>query len=234
MPAQPHFTPAFFQFLRQLAKNNTRDWFLANKPVYERDVKAPTLRFIEDVRPRMAKAVGPHIRVDAKAMQRMNRDTRFGKDKSPYKTAVGLMFPHQKAGELMLGYHLTLGPGKGVGEEGCKAYAGIWEPDGPTLEAIRTRIMVKPDDWRKAVGGAFAKRYVFEGESLKRPPKVGDCPVDADHPLIDDLKRKSHAAAAVFDEKEVCRTGFLDDYIESVKVGAPLMKEICKAAGVPW
>jgi uncharacterized protein (TIGR02453 family) len=233
MPAAPHFTPAFFRFLRDLSKDNTRDWFLANKPRYEEDVKAPALRFITDLKPRMAK-LSPRIEVSEKpvggSMQRMNRDTRFSKDKSPYKTNVGLMFGHEGAGELMLGYHLSLA----AAPAGIKAYVGLWEPDGPTLDAVRTRIMVKPDEWTKAVRGKFAERFAFEGESLKRPPKVNGCIVEADHPLIEDLKRKGHAAAAAFDEKAACAPGFLDEYMATLRLGLPLMAFLCGAIKRPW
>lgn len=234
MGATPHFTPAFFKFLRQLSKNNSREWFLAHKDEYEQHVKAPMARFITDVMPGMKK-ISPHIDVDPKpvggSMGRLNRDIRFSNDKSPYKTSMVAMFPHVKAGDLLLGYRVSLGPGD------IKAYSGLCDPDGATLEKIRTRIMVKPGDWRKAVGepdDGFLARYTFEGESLKRPPKVGECAVEPDHPLIDDLKRKGHAASTPFDEKTVCSPDFLDAYLESAKVGAPLMTFLCKAVGVPF
>ncbi len=241
---QPHFTPAFFQFLRQLAKHNSPEWFKDHKAEYEQHVKGPMLRFIADLRPRIAK-ISTHIEVDPKlvggSMQRMNRDTRFSKDKSPYKTSVGAMFGHDVGSgkELKLGYHLSLAPDKGGEREagkasGTKAYVGIWEPDAKALDAIRTRIMVKPDEWKKAVGARFAASHTFEGESLKRPPKVGDCAVDPSHPLIDELKRKSHAAAAAFDEKTVCAPDFLDEYVEAVKAGSPLMAFLCGALKLPY
>jgi uncharacterized protein (TIGR02453 family) len=228
---QPHFSPSFFHFLCQLAKNNSREWFLANKPMYEEHVKTPMLRFITDLKPRMAK-ISPRIDVDPKpvggSMQRLNRDTRFSKAQSPYKTIVGAMFGHDGGGDLMLGYRMSLAPGD------IKAFVGLWEPDGPTLDKIRTRIMVKPDEWKKVVGGNFAAQYTFEGESLKRPPKVGSCAVEADHSLIDDLKRKSHAAAATFDEKAVCSEDFLDEYVQVAKLGSPLMSFLCGTLKLPY
>lgn len=231
MPGTPHFSPALFAFLRGLAKNNSREWFAAHKDDYESHVKGPLLRFIEDLRAPMGR-ISPRIMVLPKAaggsLMRMNRDTRFSKDKNPYKTHAGAMFGHDKAGELSLGYHLTIAPGE------IKAYTGVWEPDGPTLETVRTRIMVKPDEWIKAVGGAFGKSHAFEGESLKRPPKVGGCAVEEGHPLVADLKRKSLAASTTFSEKDVCAASFLDDYVASVRAGAPLMTFLCKAAGLPF
>ena len=230
----PHFTPAFFQFLRDLASNNSRDWFQANKQRYEVHVRTPMLRFITDLKPRMAR-ISPRINVDPKplggSMQRINRDTRFSKDKSPYKPCAGAMFGLETGGgdeALMLGYHLSLSPAAN------KAYVGLWEPDAKALDKIHTRIMVKPDEWKKAVGGKFAARHAFEGESLKRPPKVAACTVQQDHPLIDDLKRKSHAAAATFEEKAVCSADFLDEYVEVAKLGSPLMTYLCGTLKLPY
>jgi uncharacterized protein (TIGR02453 family) len=178
----------------------------------------------------MAK-ISPRIDVDPKpvggSLGRLNRDTRFSKDKSPYKTSMVAMFGHDKAGEL----RLSLAPGE------IKAYTGLCDPDGPTLEKIRTRIMVQPGEWRNAVGepdDGFLSRYTFEGESLKRPPKIGTCAPEEDHPLIEDLKRKSRAASMKFDEKAACATDFIDAYMESVKLGSPLIVFVCKAIDVPY
>lgn len=227
----PHFTPSLFTFLRGLAKNNTKEWFTAHKDDYEAHVKEPMLRFIADLEPRMAK-ISPRIEVIPKvvggSMQRINRDTRFSKDKSPYKACASAMFGHDKAGELKLGYHLAIMPGS------IKAYVGLWEPDGPVLEKVRTRIMVKPDEWTKAIGGAFGKSHTFEGESLKKPPKIDGCVIEADHPLVEDLKRKSHAACTTFTEKDVTSAKFLDEYVASVKAGVPLMAFLCKATGMAF
>ncbi|MEX2218572.1 MAG: TIGR02453 family protein [Phycisphaerales bacterium] len=226
-PKQPHFTPALFKFLRGLAANNTREWFQANKDAFEEHVKGPVLRFIEDVGPRLAK-LSPYIEAGPRSLHRMNRDTRFSKDKSPYKTAVTATFRHAKAGEMMLGYHLSLEAGK------ARAYFGLWEPETPVLEAVRGRILAQPAEWKKAVAPVAKGSHTFEGESLKRPPKVGGEAVAEDHPFVGDLKRKSFAASEAFSEKEACAGDFLDRYVESVKAGSPLMAFLCKAAGVPF
>lgn len=216
MPA--HFTPELFKFLKQLKADNTAEWFQKNKPRYEEHVKAPMLAFIADLAPGMAK-ISKQVRVDAKALKRMNRDTRFSKDKSPYKTTVDARFMLEGAGESMLGYCLSLQPGD------CRAYTGIWQPEPPLLSAIRARVIAKPKDWTAAAGPAFRKSFEFEGESLKRPPQG----VPDDHPLLDDLKRKSFAAYTSLDEKTVCSGKFLDAYLESCRAGAPLMRFVCDA-----
>lgn len=218
-----HFSPELFKFLKQLESNNTTEWFQANKPRYEEHIKAPMQAFLSDLAPAMAK-VSKHIRVDAKAMRRMNRDTRFSKDKSPYKTSVEARFILDGAGDAMIGYCLSLEPGN------CRAYSGVWEPEPPALAAIRKRIMDKPKDWQAATGPAFRKAFTFDGESLKRPPQG----VPEDHPALEDLKRKSYAAFTVLDDKTVCSGKFLERYIEACSDGAPLMRFVCGALGLKF
>lgn len=237
--AASHFTTAFFTFLRDLAANNTREWFTAHKKSYEQDVKGPLLRFIADLAPRMAK-VSRFIEVDPKpvggSMMRLNRDTRFTKDKSPYKTNAGGMFVHNACGELMLGYRLCMGPdsGRGKGAGQIQAHVGLWEPDGATVEAVRRHILARPREWTAAAGPKALAGYQWEGESLKRPPKVDGEPVPADHPLAPDLMRKSQAAVTTFCERDACSPDFLDAYVASAKAGAPLMRFLCQAVDVPF
>ena len=93
-----YFTPHTFSFLGDLAANNHREWFLANKSRYEADVKDPALRFINDFSTPL-KEISPHFRADPRAnggsLFRIYRDTRFSKDKSPYKTHTGIQFRHE-------------------------------------------------------------------------------------------------------------------------------------------
>jgi len=83
---QVYFTPALFDFLRELTKHNNREWFLKNKPKYEADVRDPALRYIADAGPGLRK-ISPHVVADPKSVGgslfRVNRDVRFSKDKSP-------------------------------------------------------------------------------------------------------------------------------------------------------
>ncbi|MEM6532458.1 MAG: TIGR02453 family protein, partial [Myxococcota bacterium] len=94
---EPHFSPALFKFLRDLEKNNNREWFQTHKPRFEEHVKAPLLRFIEDIEAPLMK-VSKHIVADPSpsggSMFRIYRDVRFSKDKRPYKTHAAAQFRH--------------------------------------------------------------------------------------------------------------------------------------------
>ena len=108
------FGPGLFSFLADLRTNNNRDWFAANKDRYEEQLLEPALAFIDAFAPRLEK-ISPHFRADARpsggSLFRIYRDTRFSKDKSPYKTNVGIHFRHERAKNAHApGYYLHIGP----------------------------------------------------------------------------------------------------------------------------
>src|ERR687898_2540430 len=145
------FSPELFSFLSDLRANNDREWFAANKHRYEDHLLEPALDFIAAFAPRLEK-ISPHFRADPRpsggSLFRIYRDTRFSKDKTPYKTNVGIHFRHELAKDARApGFYLHLSPGE------VFAGGGIWHPDGPTLTAIRQAIVDDPDRWRAATEG---------------------------------------------------------------------------------
>ena len=226
MPAAeaPSFTPELFSFLRELKANNERDWFNANKGRYERHVKEPALAFVEDIGYRLP-AVAPQLVADKRSMFRIYRDTRFAKDKSPYKTHVGIYFRHARAAEAdTAGLYLHLEPGH------VFLGAGIWHPGTPALKRIRDALVARPDDWRGAVAAVGPVWRQAQGEALKRPPAG----YSGDHPLIDDLKRKSFAITSPLTQREVTARGFLDVCEERAAAARPYLAFICGALGVEY
>src|SRR5262245_16529190 len=114
MPA--YFKPALFKFLKDLAKNNNRPWFEENKARFERDVRDPLLSFIGDFASPLAK-ISKHYLADPRpsggSMFRIYRDTRFAKDKSPYKTHVAAHFRHSAGKDVHApGFYVHLEPGQ--------------------------------------------------------------------------------------------------------------------------
>ena len=101
--ASAHFTPALFEFLRELADNNNREWFQDNKARYERDVRDALVQFVADFGDRLHE-ISPHMVADPKlsvgSIFRIYRDVRFSKDKSPYKTNAGMHFRHEVGREV--------------------------------------------------------------------------------------------------------------------------------------
>ena len=108
------FGPELFRFLRDLKASNTREWFAENRERYEDAVRGPALDFVADVAPYLER-VSPHFVADPRpsggSLFRIHRDTRFGKDKSPYKTYVGIQFRHELGKDAHApGFYLHLEP----------------------------------------------------------------------------------------------------------------------------
>ncbi len=226
---QRHFTPAFFAFLRDLAKNNNRDWFKANKQRYEDSIREPALQFVRDFEARLEK-ISPHMVVDDRkvggSLFRIYRDVRFSMDKTPYKTNSGIHFRHEAGKNAHCpGFYLHLDPKE------IFVDAGVWRPDSETVGKIRATIDAEPKSWKSAVGRkTFASTYELAGDSLKRPPKG----YEADHPLIDDLKRKDFIGVVSLSQKAVTRRGFIDEYTKLCRKATPLMSFLCRAIDVPY
>jgi uncharacterized protein (TIGR02453 family) len=226
---QASFGPELFSFLADLRANNDREWFAANKQRYEEHLLEPALVFIDAFAPRLEK-ISPHFRADARpsggSLFRIYRDTRFSKDKTPYKTNVGIHFRHERAKDANApGYYLHIGPGE------VFAGGGIWHPDTEAATRIREAIAADPTRWRRATrGGAFAKRLELGGDALKRVPPWAD----PEHPFADDLKRKDFYGAARLSENDVVASGFVDEYARICRAAAPLMQFLCDALGVQY
>jgi uncharacterized protein (TIGR02453 family) len=224
MHSERSFSPALFAFMRELRAHNDRDWFKANKQRYQEAVQEPAFTFISDFAPYLQK-ISSHFLADPRptggSLFRIYRDTRFSKDKTPYKTHTGIHFRHERAKDVHApGYYLHLEPGT------VFAATGIWRPDGPSLGRIRDAIAENPRDWTRVVRGV----RLSEGATLKRPPAG----YDPDHPLIDDLKRKDFVAVVELDEKTVTSAGFPEELARAFQASAPLMRFLCEAVGVSF
>jgi uncharacterized protein (TIGR02453 family) len=222
----PSFGPELFKFLSDLRAHNDREWFTANKQRYEEHVLEPALAFIEDVGYRL-QGVSPHFRADPRrsggSLFRIYRDTRFSKDKTPYKTNTGMYFRHERGrDEDAPGYYLHLAPGEVFGG------GGIWHPGTKALTRIREAIARDPDGWRRA--SALDEGLELGGDTLKRVPSG----FDKDHPLADDLKRKDFFASVRLSEEAATAPGFLDRYTRVCESAAPLMRFLCDALALPY
>jgi len=219
------FTAATFIFLDELARNNDRHWFDRNRQRYEDEVREPAFDYIRSMEQPIAQ-LSPHILVAAKktggSLMRVFRDTRFSKDKSPYKTNIGIQFRHAAGKDVHApGFYLNIAPGE------IFLAAGIWSPDNPTLNKVRTLIDEYPDEWLGIKKKLKAGNSGFElhGESLKRAPKG----FATDHALLDDLKRKHYVAVKQLPKKDVLGKAATSNTAALFKKAAPLMQFICEA-----
>ena len=225
-----YFTDATFAFLEDLTDNNDRDWFKTNQERYEQHVRGPALAFIEDFGAPLLK-ISPHLTADPRkvggSLFRIQRDTRFAKDKTPYKTHVGIQFRHVASKDVHApGLYMHLDPG------GSYAGVGLWRPATADAHAIREAIAADPAGWKRAAHG---KRFtdVFDHgdpERLVRVPKG----FDPDHPFVDDIRRKDFTAGARLTRKTVTGSKFLDEYAAMCRTARPFLQFLCDAVGVAF
>ena len=222
--SKSYLTPELFSYLKQLKRNNKREWFLRNKDRYETVLRQPALAFITDFSFRL-REISPWLVANPKpnggSLFRIYRDVRFSSDKTPYKTHVGMHFPHAGSKENVHGaaLYLHLEPGE------CFLAGGNWHPDPRTLARIRDAIAWKPDEWKKAVRG-----LTLEGDCLTRPPK-GYC---ADHPMIEYLKFKDYIASVPLTDKQVCSPKFMTEVVTGCRKLSPMVSFLSRAVGLQF
>lgn len=233
MSRAPVFTPETFRFLSDLAANNDRTWFGLNRTRYESSVRDPALAFIEEVGYGLREQVSRHLTASSRSLFRIHRDTRFSRDKTPYKTHAAMHFPH--SGSAVAGRPVDPAVREDVHRPGCYLHlepgksfmgCGIWQPPTEVLHRIREAIVAHETDW-----AAFRATGIdLQGERLKRvPPGFPKA-----HRFADDLARKDFIVSRSFTDAEICARGFADAYVGACRELAPLMRFLCKALALPW
>jgi uncharacterized protein (TIGR02453 family) len=228
-PRYARFEPATLKFLDELAANNNREWFRENKSRYEEQVLDVALRFIDSMHDPLHD-IAPHFVAQATrvggSLMRVYRDTRFSKNKLPYKTNIGIQFRHERAKDVHApGYYVHIAPGEvfiGV---------GMWRPDPDSLRAIRERIVAKPAEWQRASQDkSFRRNYKLGGEALTRPPRG----FDKDHEFIEDIKLKSFLGVRNLAADAPLGNNFQKTVESSFRSAEPFMRFLCKSVGVSF
>jgi uncharacterized protein (TIGR02453 family) len=223
------FDSSMVGFLRELGRHNERPWFDMNKARYEALVREPALAFISAMAPRIER-ISPHFRALPKrvggSLMRVYRDTRFSRDKRPYKTNVGIQFRHALGKDVHApGFYVHVAP------EECFLGAGMWRPEPAALARIRDRIVANPVAWADARDDrAFSRRFELTGERLKRPPRG----YDPGHPMVEDLKRKDFIAIEPLAPDDPFAPDFVARVTRSFQAARPLMAFLCAAQEVPY
>lgn len=224
------FSPDLIAFLHELVENNDRDWFKANQARYEAQVREPARAFIREMRPILAEHAPALFADDRKvggSMMRPQRDTRFGHDKTPYKTHVGIQFRHQAGKDVHApGFYVHLGPDE------VFVGLGMWRPASPDLKAIRGRIDQEPERWRDIVSDPDLLEHwtISDEDRLKRNPRG----YDKDHPMGEWLRYKSHILVHHPDPELPFREDFVETLVELLDRGRRHAAFLCDALGQPW
>ncbi len=203
-------------FLRDLKKNNDRDWFQAHKQEFEQSLKFPVQCLIATLG-RILHDDFPTLDFNPqKSIFRIYRDTRFSKDKSPYKTNIGAHFTSTSAiGVDMPGLYVHIEP------DGMFAGGGIYMPDGKQLRALRESIVAEPDAFLDVISEDRFKELFgsIQGEKLKKSPQG----FPADHPMVEHLKHKQFFVGRDFKESSVFAASFAEEVADTFRAILPLM-----------
>lgn len=210
-------------FLRDLKQNNNRDWFHDNRSRYD-EAKGEFLIFVQDLINEIQvfdPSVGSVTPKDS--MFRINRDIRFTKDKSPYKTNFGAFIVPggKKSGHA--GYYFHLDP------DGSFAAGGVYRPMPDILKKVRSEIYGNPEEFRGIIEGKEFRNYFgdFYDERLKTPPK--GFPKDFEH--IDLLKYTSYIVSRDIDQKTLTGDSLTEETLKAFRLVYPMNRFINYALG---
>lgn len=221
------FESRTIRFLEELKANNNREWFKEHKSRYEDDVLDVALRFIISMQEPLAEFAPRFTAVPTRvggSLMRVYRDTRFSKNKLPYKTNIGIQFRHEQAKDVHSpGYYVHIDPDE------VFLGAGMWRPDADALRGIRERIATKPLEWQRTMDDrSFSRHFSLGGETLTRPPRG----FDKDHECIEDIKRKSFIAVRSLEIEDCMKPQFQKTVETSFKSTEPFMRFLCTSVGV--
>lgn len=218
------FDESVFQYLKKLKDNNNKDWFNDHKQEYEDLVRTPALNFITAMES-WIKLISPHYEAIPKKMggslMRVYRDVRFSKDKSPYKTNVGIQFRHEIGKDVHApGFYLHIEPDQ------VFLAAGAWAPASEALKAIRDLIVAKPGPYKDAISHKpMLQHFELQGNKLTRPPKG----YDKELPLIEEIKRKDFFVVAELPEAFILEPELPERVAKLFATTQPYMRFLCEA-----
>ena len=217
------FSPQALQFLADLKRHNNRPWFQARKDTYEEAVKEPMAEMILSVGEALRR-FAPEMSADPRgSLYRIYRDTRFSRDKTPYKTQVAAVFP-------VRGLPKHSGPGLyfHISAEEVLIGGGIYMPGPKILRAVREEIAASP---RRFFSILHDRRFrsafgELEGEASRSMPRG----FSADHPAAEYLKYKQFLFAKAFSPRLALSPRLLPTVLDCFEKGMPLVRFLKKPA----
>jgi uncharacterized protein (TIGR02453 family) len=217
LPPFAGFPKDTLRFLRELKKNNNREWFAEHKERYEKNVKEPMQMLLGGLASRLH-TFDPEIVIEPKkAMYRIYRDVRFSTDKSPYKSWIAAAFTYRgfdRKTDAAFYFHITpdeLGMG-----------GGLYAPQGDQLKNIRKAIDTDAAPLRAILKEKKFKRYFGElsGEELARVPQG----YDKEHPAVDLLKKKQFLCWQTHPVTMITEADLLDKLVGHFSAMAPFVR----------
>lgn len=208
--------PATLKFIKELKKNNNKPWFDANRKKYEA-AKADFVVLVENIIATISKFDPAVSSLKAKDCTfRINRDIRFSKDKSPYKTNMGAYINPGGKKINTPGYYFHCEPGQNF------AGGGLYIPDPAVLAKVRQEIDYSFDEWKKIINDKTFKKYFpkVDGiEVLSRPPKG----YTDDNPAIDFLKMKSFIVSRPLTDAQLTDKNLIKEVAKTFETMKPMI-----------
>ncbi len=195
------------KFLKDLGKNNNREWFQEHKDLYEQ-----TLQNVKGMAEEVKKNLSKKDLIEEAKVFRIYRDVRFAKDKAPYKTNMGVHFTRATK-QLRGGYYLHIEPGNSF------AGGGFWAPSPEDLKRIRDEFAFDAKPIRKITASKTFVKYfgALGGDELKTAPSG----YDKNHPAIDLIRKKQYVVMRKFTDKEVADKGFTKEVVLTFEAMRP-------------
>lgn len=195
------------KFLKEITKNNNREWFLGHKALYE-----GALENIKTVSEEVKKNLNKKDVIEEAKVFRIYKDVRFSKDKTPYKNHFGVHFKRATA-QRRGGYYMHIEPG------GSFVGGGFWEPNPEDLKRIRDEFAYDDKPIRKIISNKTFVKYFgkLDGDELKTAPSG----YDRNHPSIDLIRKKQFIVGRKFSDKEVADPNFPKEVVLTFEAMRP-------------
>ena len=205
------------KFLKDLEKNNNREWFQSHKAQYE-----STLENIKELSAEVKEKLSKKDLIEDAKVFRIYRDVRFSKDKAPYKNNLGVHFTRATK-QLRGGYYLHIQPGESF------AGGGFWAPSPEDLKRIRDEFAFDTKTIRKITSGKTFVKYfgVLGGDELKTAPSG----YDRNHPGIDLIRKKQFVVMRKFTDKEVADKNFVKEVVATFEAMRPFFDYMSEVLG---
>ena len=216
------FPPEAMKFLRDLKKNNRREWFQPRKETYEQQVKAPMTELVTALNRELARFAPEYLNDPKKAIFRIYRDTRFSSDKTPYKTHIAAWFAKRGGRDGSAGLYFS------VAADSIEVAGGVYHPQPDVLLAVRMLIAEHHAELRRVLKSSKIKKLLgdLRGDELTRVPK-GFC---ADHPAADLIKKKDWVLAQTLDPSLATNPDLFPAIRDRFRAMAPFLAVLNRSA----
>jgi uncharacterized protein (TIGR02453 family) len=214
----PGFPKEGISFLRALKKHNDREWFTPRKTAFEATVRQPMIELVSAIHREMLRFAPDYVGEPAKCVYRIYRDTRFSKDKTPYKTYASALFLRSGFDKYAgcAAYYFAVSP------DNIEVAGGLYTPDRDVLLAVRQHIADNHKQFRATFGRQGVKTLLGElqGDSLSRIPKG----FDPDHPAADLIRRKQYLLDTQLDAKLATTPQLLGELVKRIEAMTPFIE----------